>query len=90
MQMTIKSSTPQNIKLNFDHHVNSDTQKGLYDKKNFITDEFIQKMYDDQNGICKLCLNPIIRVSVDRIDNNYGHTKNNVQLTCLRCNVSKK
>ena len=90
MQMTIKSSTPQNIKLNFDHHVNSDTQKGLYDEKNFITDEFIQKMYNDQNGICKLCLNPIIRPSVDRIDNNYGHTKNNVQLTCLRCNVSKK
>jgi len=39
----------------------SDTQKGLYDEENFITEEFIQKMYNDQNGICKLCLNPSLK-----------------------------
>ena len=82
---------PQNhtsqISMNLQHHVYSDEKKGF---ENDITEEFIQKMYENQNGICKICLNPIIKHSVDRIDNNYGHTKNNVQLTCLRCNVSRK
>ena len=73
--------------MNIQHHKHTDEKKGF---ENDITEEFIQKMYENQNGICKICLNPIIKPSVDRIDNNYGHTKNNVQLTCLRCNVSRK
>ena len=28
--------------------------------------------------------------SLDRIDNNYGHNRDNVEIACLKCNLRRK
>jgi hypothetical protein len=55
-----------------------------------ITFEEANLLFNKQNGICPICANSIIRPSVDRINNSIGHITSNCQITCLRCNVTKK
>ena len=43
-----------------------------------------------QKYICNICYNPLNGVSVNRLDNNKAHIKNNCELTCVLCNVRAK
>lgn len=60
---------------------NSDKKKG---RENDLTKEFIEKTI--VNG-CKYCRETNIRITLDRIDNNLGHTQNNLNASCIRCNL---
>jgi len=77
----------------------TDKQKDQYDAKNHVSVEWIKKELANNDYRCCLCSVPLQadygrgdleQVSVDRKDNCLGHTKENCQITCLRCNVSKK
>jgi uncharacterized protein with PIN domain len=59
-------------------------------EKRTITVEEANLLFDKQNGICPICANSIIRPSVDRINNSIGHITSNCQITCLKCNITKK
>jgi hypothetical protein len=39
---------------------------------------------------CTYCLNDTIRMTLDRIDNDKGHTRDNVQPACIRCNYLRR
>jgi hypothetical protein len=61
-------------------------------KNNVTMKDF--KYYRDMilNSVCKLCSEPFTydnKFSLDRIDNNLGHSKNNCQLVCVYCNICK-
>lgn len=48
-----------------------------------LDEDFVRNLIKDG---CFYCGESEIRLSVDRIDNTKGHTKNNVVSSCVRCN----
>lgn len=69
-----------------------------FDIKCDLDKDFIIKLKETQNNLCYFCKNELIfeanseqlnQTSIDRIDNNFGHTKDNVKLTCIFCNHAK-
>ena len=71
-----------------------------FNNDDYVTVDWIRETKIEQKNecaICKfaleLCLNNgsvTSNVTVDRIDNRFGHIKNNCKLTCLFCNCSRK
>lgn len=57
-----------------------DRRKGF---ENDLTKPFIQEQIEKG---CSYCGEQNLRMTLDRIDNSRGHTKNNVVPACLRCN----
>ncbi len=60
-----------------------DKKKGL---SNNLDREFIDKLI---NNKCSYCGEKNIRMTLDRIDNNIGHIKDNVVCSCIRCNYTR-
>ena len=63
-----------------------------------INKDFLQRLYDEQNGKCVLTGRELLKTrvksqldtcSVDRIDNNIGYTEDNVRLITLQANTAK-
>jgi len=64
-----------------------------------ITEEWINKILNHQNWKCFHCSKYLLlekgnrdpdQVSVDRVDNLKGHSKGNVVLSCLECNLRRQ
>ena len=47
-------------------------------------------MLEDANYQCVYCEESNIRLTLDRIDNDKGHSVNNVNVACLRCNTLRQ
>jgi hypothetical protein len=63
---------------------NMDCRLGL---KNDLTEDFVKDLIKDG---CKSCgTADIIRMSLDRIDNNLPHMQNNVIASCIECNLTR-
>jgi len=78
------------------HSKHNDKKYNRYDIVNFIDKSFLKKLINDSEDKCYYCkckLQYIIYqqnlATIERIDNKFGHNKNNVVIACLRCNVSK-
>ncbi|CAG8705200.1 14248_t:CDS:2, partial [Racocetra fulgida] len=74
-------------------YMDQDKKKG---REFNLSVDYILVLKDSQKNKCKLCLNELLwdwdeagnpdQWTVDRINNELGHIKGNVQLTCLECN----
>jgi hypothetical protein len=69
-----------------------------FEKQCDLDKDFLNELHKSQNNLCYFCKNELLfeanseqlnQASIDRIDNNFGHTKDNVKLTCLFCNHAK-
>jgi len=58
-----------------------------YGRENNLTKEFIA---DEISKGCSYCGDSEIRMTLDRIDNDQGHTQDNVVSACIRCNYTRK
>lgn len=58
----------------------SDRKRGT---ENDLTKEFIAALIADG---CRYCGETDLRMTLDRVDNERGHTKDNVVPACIRCN----
>lgn len=58
-----------------------------YKRDNNLDREFIRKII--ATGCC-YCGETSLRMTLDRVDNNRGHTKDNVVPACIRCNYTRK
>jgi hypothetical protein len=56
-------------------------------RKNDMTVEFVQQLIE---GGCSYCGETELRMTLDRIDNTLGHTRENVVAACIRCNYTRK
>jgi hypothetical protein len=77
-----------------------DIKKEIYDEHIFITYDDIVEMLVVSKLKCHYCrsmMKIIYKVvrdnqqwSLDRIDNDYGHTKENTIICCLKCNLQRR
>lgn len=62
----------------------SDRKRGL---KNDLDRDFIEGLICSG---CQYCGEKEIRMTLDRIDNQVGHTRDNVVPSCIRCNYARR
>jgi hypothetical protein len=77
-----------------------DLEKGKYDAPHFIRFSFVLRKLDESNLQCYYCHEQInilyenVREpkqwTFDRIDNEKGHNIDNVEVSCLTCNLRRK
>ena len=90
----------EKLKNSFQLFIESKVYNSLFeDRRNNrignITKDFVLEMLQQQNYKCKLSgINlthekSLYDMSIDRIDNNYGHIKDNIQLICRGLNIAK-
>jgi hypothetical protein len=67
------------------------------DEDEYITADWIKEQYEKSSKCCNCCETMEIandnsyndnNLTVNRIHNEYAHTKNNSQLMCHHCNIS--
>jgi len=93
-------TTIQEIKKKISSYKQQDIIKKHLDEDNFLTLNCILTKMTECELKCRYCkcemyvLYDISREmkqwSVDRIDNDIGHTKNNFHLACLECNLKRR
>lgn len=86
----------KNIEKKLEGHRSYDRGKGY--ENNIKTDD-IMKLHKKQEGLCAKCYcqmktqkyytNDTQQFSIDRINSNMGHTRDNTQLLCWGCNRAK-
>tara|TARA_R110000772_G_scaffold28268_3_gene71376 strand:- start:47 stop:730 length:684 start_codon:yes stop_codon:yes gene_type:complete len=76
-----------------------DLKTDHYDADNLIDIDYLNQMYEIQNGLCIYCKclmnldftkNYTNKISIQRINNDYGHIKMNCVFSCFKCNVSRQ
>jgi hypothetical protein len=77
-----------------------DILKKHLNEENFITKELLISKLVECNMKCYYCVSEMLILyenvrelsqwSVDRIDNNKGHDKDNFVLSCLNCNIKRR
>ena len=78
------------------HSKEADKKRNHYDIVNFVDKCFLKNLIEDCNDKCYYCkcdLQYMIKqpnlATIERIDNKFGHNKNNVVIACLHCNLSR-
>jgi hypothetical protein len=77
-----------------------DVKRKLYDSKTLITPHQIQKKLIDETMTCCFCnkhvsllfdtVRDMSQWTLDRIDNNLGHSDRNTKIACLQCNLQRR
>ena len=77
-----------------------DIQKGIFEPDKFVDLERILELLIKCNLECFYCKNKVqilyeyvrepLQWTLDRIDNDHGHNKNNLEVACLQCNVRRR
>lgn len=100
MDFNEKKNYESEIKKKINSYKNQDIKKDRYNESIFINyEETIEKLLISKLK-CKYC-NTQIKIltnkyrddfqwTLERIDNNIGHTKDNVIISCLKCNLKRK
>jgi len=77
-----------------------DVKKGLYDENALISIDEIKHLLLESLLECKFCSQSVkllyskvreeLQWTLDRIDNDIGHNRGNVEIVCLRCNLQRR
>ena len=79
---------------------NQDLLKSKYDETKFVDFAKILEMMLANDLKCYYCNNPVLVLyeyvrdpkqwTVERIDNRFGHNKDNIEIACLNCNLHRR
>jgi len=79
---------------------NQDLLKSKYDETKFVDLAKILEMMLANDLKCYYCNNPVLVLyeyvreprqwTVERIDNKFGHNKDNIEIACLNCNLHRR
>lgn len=88
------------IKRKISGYKSQDQKKHKYSENNFIDIDFVKATLVEKELKCYYCCRNVqilyksVREpkqwSVERMDNKYGHNKNNITIACLECNLKRK
>jgi len=94
------SLTKKQIETKINGYKQQDINKNVFEPHTFIDVNFIVLKLFECKCICHYCSCETIIMykyirehkqwSVDRIDNKYGHNKNNIVISCLECNLNRR
>lgn len=87
-----------NAKMN--GYKQQDVKKKLFDNDKFIKIEEIRQKLIDETLTCVFCNKQVkllydkvrdeMQWTLDRIDNDLGHTNDNTRIACLKCNLKRR
>uniref|UniRef100_A0A6C0H6R7 Uncharacterized protein n=1 Tax=viral metagenome TaxID=1070528 RepID=A0A6C0H6R7_9ZZZZ len=90
----------KNIEIKQNSYKYQDKNKNKYDETKFITyDEIIGMLIESELKCfyCSMLVSVLYDVAfennqwtLDRIDNEYGHNRDNVIICCLKCNLERR
>ena len=90
----------QEIERKLASYQKQDTEKKRYNSDLFISYEQTVSLLDDIQCKCHYCKEKVILLyekvrekkqwTLDRIDNDLGHNKDNVVIACLECNLKRR
>lgn len=73
-----------------------DKRVGMYDEKESVDIHFLRDLVEKSNNICVYCqclmqhhTRDADMMTLERIDNNRGHVKDNVCFACFKCNIHR-
>ena len=88
------------VKKKISGYKSQDKTKGKYDVQRFVDLNFTMNLLAKSEYKCYYCKEKVSIVyayvrdpkqwSLERLDNAYGHNKNNVVLACLYCNLHRR
>lgn len=77
-----------------------DVQKQIYNEQSFISYRKLLELLFHSGLLCYYCNEKVYMIyeyireakqwSLERINNDYGHNHNNVQIACLKCNLRRR
>lgn len=87
------------IKSKISSYTQQDKKRKIYDNNTILYSEILE-LINKEKCCCKYCSNIVLlyykykldkkQWTLDRIDNDTPHTKENVVLCCLKCNLERK
>ena len=90
----------QQLQQKLNGYRSQDLKKNKYEKESFITPEEVLKLMLEMENFCFYCKKRVhvlyenvrepIQWTLERIDNEKGHNKENVVIACLNCNLHRK
>lgn len=96
----LKTLMVSQIKKKLAGYKKQDILHGTYDPHNMVLFEDVIKLLRDSKLVCVYCSKCIYiayrnvrydyQWSLDRIDNAIGHVRDNVAVSCLKCNLSRR
>jgi 5-methylcytosine-specific restriction endonuclease McrA len=88
------------IKTKIRGYIQQDKLKNLYCAETFIDEAFVKSLLKDNGLKCIFCKLDVLFLydiqremkqwTLDRIRNDEGHNKNNVVVSCLKCNLKRR
>jgi hypothetical protein len=90
----------QQLNQKINGYKSQDITKNLLDLEKLVDLENVLQLLIQSNLECFYCINKVkvlyehvrepCQWTLDRIDNNYGHNKGNLEIACLSCNVRRR
>jgi hypothetical protein len=100
IDIKVKNKMISEINNKINSYKQQDIIKNRFDETLFVNFDSIIKILLDNNICCHYCsigvfiLYKIARENtqwtIDRIDNDIGHNKNNIVISCLKCNLERR
>jgi hypothetical protein len=90
----------QQIRLKISGYRSQDVEKGILDLDRFVCFQDVADLFRASQLACYYCREPVMILyeyvrepkqwTLERLDNDRGHNRDNVVLACLRCNLRRR
>jgi hypothetical protein len=90
----------QQIKNKISSYKSQDMEKNIFDSEKFVDISGVFQKLLDSHLHCFYCKNPILLIyefvrepkqwTLERINNQYGHNTDNIEIACLSCNIRRR
>lgn len=95
-----KTLLSQELAAKLNGYKQQDVKKKLYDASSFITIEQLRLKLIDELLVCVFCGTQVkllydkvrddAQWTLDRVDNDVGHSDSNTRISCLKCNLQRR
>ena len=90
----------QQIKRKISGYLGQDREKNIVDKEKFVNTQDVISLFKTSKMICYYCkerteiMYEFVREpkqwTLERLDNSFGHNRDNVVISCLSCNLRRR
>ena len=95
----LKTIIKQHIRIKLQSYKTQDLNNKIYDPEKFVNYDYVENLLKNSQN-CFYCKIPVQLLyqhvrepkqwTLERIDNNFGHNRDNVEIACLSCNLRRR